>query len=53
MKKILPLFVVLVIAAVSVFAFFIFRSPTVDHDLIPQELETPPENPKPIAELKH
>ena len=46
LRKMLPLFVVLVIATVSIFAFFIFRSQ-------PQELATPPENPKPITELEH
>ena len=44
LKKMLPLLVVLVIAAVSIFAFFIFRSR--------QALVTPPENPKPVAELR-
>ena len=47
LRKMLSLFVVLVIAVVSIFAC----SRAVDHDLIPQELVTSPR--KPMAELKH
>ena len=52
-KKMLPLLVILAVAVVGIFAFFILRPRNVDLDLIPQKLAIPPENPKPIAELKH
>ena len=52
-KKILPLSVVLAIAVVGIFAFFILRPRNTDHDLIPQGLAVPPQPPKPIAEFNH